>query len=351
MRIASRFQRLDFALYISTVFLIILSIIILRSIAPSFFPLYFLFLLLGLFSLLIFSQIDFEILTIFKGHFYLFSILFLILPIFLGQITRGAIRWIPIGALTIQPSEIVRPFLLIFFANYLTEKPLSFDRLLKALLLLFFPVLLILVQPSLGVAFLLVVGFLGVLIASNVNRKSLLIGFLALVLLVPFFWLILADYQKLRVISFLDPYKDPFGAGYNSIQSMISVGSGKLLGRGLGEGVQTQLAFLPERHTDFMFAAIAEEMGFVGAILVVFAIFILFLRLSQIMESAKSPASRAFVSGIILTFFVQAFVHIGMNLGLLPITGVPLPLVSAGGSSLLATLTSLGMVLGARRPG
>src|SRR3990172_4602671 len=261
-----------------------LSIIVLRAIAPSLFPLYFLYIILGFGAFFLLLKTDFEIISIFSKHLYIASIVLLILPLLIGQVTRGAIRWIPIGALTIQPAEIVRPFLLIFFANYLTEKEVDAKRLINAFLLLSLPTALIVVQPSLGVAVLTVIGFVGVLFASTIKKKYFLWGLVFLAAFLPIIWQILAPYQKQRIITFLDPAKDPYGAGYNAIQAMISVGSGKIFGRGLGEGVQTQLSFLPERHTDFVFASIAEELGILGAMLVLLGAFFLLSRLILISE-------------------------------------------------------------------
>jgi rod shape determining protein RodA len=329
--------------------LVLISVVTLHAIAPSIFPLYFLYIILGAVAFILLLPIDFEVISIFAKHMYVASLILLVLPLLIGQVTRGAIRWIPIGPLTIQPGELVRPMLLVFFANYLTAGELDARTLVRALILLAIPVFLIVVQPSLGVAVLTVIGFVGVLLASAFEKKYILWGLAALFVLVPMAWLVLAPYQKQRVISFLEPSKDPFGAGYNAIQSMISVGSGKLFGRGLGKGVQTQLAFLPERHTDFIFASIAEELGFVGGSLVLLAIFFLLSRLVVFLENAQSPAARAFIAGLFLTFFAQVLVHIGMNLGLLPITGVPLPLVSAGGSSFLATMIGLAIALAAKK--
>jgi len=258
-------------------------------------------------------------------------------------------RWIPIGSISIQPSEIVRPFLLIFFANYITEKRLTLKRLVNVVLLMTLPLFLILVQPSLGVAALTAVGFLGVILASEIDKKNILYFAISGLLILPLVFLLLQPYQKQRVMTFLDPSKDPLGAGYNAIQSTISVGSGKIFGRGLGRGVGTQLSFLPERHTDFIFASVAEEMGFVGAIVLLTLTFFLFLRIVIYMENAISIPARVFLSGLFLTLFAQVAIHVGMNMGLFPITGVPYPLVSAGGSSLLATITALGIVLGTKR--
>lgn len=330
-------------------FLILFSIFILFSVSPTIFPTYFIYIILGLLAFWFFSQTDYSILAIFSTHFYAISIFLLVVTLIIGQVTRGTIRWIPIGGLTFQPSEIVRPFLLIFFANYLTQKELTLRRLLKAFILLGIPFLLILIQPSLGVAILTFFGFLGVLLASGVNKRFIVLSFVIAALLTPIGWQFLADYQKERVSAFVQPGQDPLGTGYNSIQSMIAAGSGKLFGRGLGKGVQTQLAFLPEKQTDFIFAAIAEEMGFFGAGLVLCALFILFLLMLRIMDKASSFGARAFTAGFYVTLLIQTFIHIGMNLGLLPITGIPLPLVSAGGSSFLATMIGLGMVLATGR--
>lgn len=338
------------SLLIGIGFLILLSIITLRATASFLFPLYFFYLALAIMAFFFFSKIDFEIISLFSKHLYLISIVFLILPLLIGQVTRGTIRWIPLGPLTIQPAEVVRPFLLVFFANYLTAKGLNLERLVKALLLLSLPLFLILIQPSLGVTLLTLTGFLGILLASNFEKKYILVGLAVFLLAGPITWKLLAPYQKLRILSFIDPSADPLGGGYNSIQSMISVGSGRLSGRGLGKGVQTQLAFLPERHTDFIFAAISEEMGFVGAALLLLALFLIFWWLIKVVENARSFSARAFVSGLFLSFFIQTIIHIGMNMGVLPITGIPLPLVSAGGSSLLATMIGLGIAQGARKP-
>lgn len=330
-------------------FLIIFGLVVLSSIAPFLFPSYFIYVFLALSAFFIFSRMDFDIWLIFSKHMYIFSILFLILPLIIGQVTRGTVRWIQIGSVTIQPAEIVRPFILLFFAKYLYERELNVKRIIKSLVLLFFPLFLILIQPSLGVTILTAVGFLGVLIASSVDKKKIGLFFLVALAFLPVGWFILQPYQRARLTTFLSPGDDPFGAGYNSIQSMIAVGSGKLTGRGLGEGVQTQLAFLPERHTDFIFASIAEEMGFVGAILVLVGVFFVLFRITKIAENSNGAEARAFCSGIFLTFLAQSVIHIGMNMGIMPVTGLPLPLVSAGGSSLLATMIALGMVYGAKR--
>lgn len=328
-------------------FLLLYSVFALRSIAPFLFPTYFFYIIFSIVIFFLFSRVTFNIFTLFSKQFYIVSIILLILPVIIGQITRGTIRWINLGPSTIQPSEIVRPFLFIFFSNFLAGKELKINIFIKSLLLFLLPFTLILIQPSLGVAVLTAIGFLGIILASNFDKKYIVIGFISLVSIIPIVWSILAPYQKERVIIFLNPQSDPFGGGYNSLQSMIAVGSGKLLGRGLGKGVQTQLAFLPERHTDFIFASISEELGFLGSIILIIGLLLLLFKLASFINKTSDRSARAFISGLFLVLLVQTIVHIGMNMGLLPITGVTLPLVSAGGSSLIATMMCLGIVLGA----
>lgn len=342
-------KKFDLLLILPIFLLLIFSVFILKSVSPSLFPSYYWYFGLGLFTFIFFSLFDFEIISAFSKYFYIISILLLITTLVIGQVTRGTVRWIPIGSLSLQPSEIVRPFLLIFFANFIAEKRINFKRLIQILLLMGFPLILILIQPSLGVTALTAVGFLGIFLASEIEKKYFLYLILIASILVPSAFFLLQPYQKTRIAAFLDPTSDPLGVGYNAIQSTISVGSGMFLGRGLGKGVGTQLSFLPERHTDFIFASVAEEMGFVGAAVLLLLTFLLLYRIISYSEHAINIPARIFLSGLFLTLFAQVVVHVGMNMGLLPITGVPFPLVSAGGSSLLATLTALGIVVGTKK--
>lgn len=337
----------DIALSLSVLFLIIFSVVILASLDKSLFPFYFVYIFVSLGTFWFFSQIDFDITSIFSKHFYIVSIILLLLTLIIGRVTRGTIRWIPIGPFSLQPAEMVRPFLLVFFAKYMTQGEVNLSKIVKSLGLLILPVVLILIQPSLGVAILTVIGFAGVLIASKFNKKYLLIGIGGLIILLPLLWTLLVPYQKQRILTFLEPANDPLGAGYNSLQSTIAAGSGKIFGTGLGKGIQTQLAFLPEKQTDFIFAATAEELGIIGAGFVLVLSFIILSRLIHFMENAVSPAARAYMSGFFLIYLVQIFIHVGMNMGMLPVTGLPFPLLSAGGSSLLATMIGLGIALGA----
>lgn len=337
----------DLSLSISVAFLIILSVFILNSVTHGLFPVYFIYIILGLVLFWFFSQIGFEITALFSTHLYIISVFLLLLTLVIGRVTNGTIRWIPIGSFTLQPSEIARPFFLVFFAKFLTEKKITLNRFIKAVALLLLPTILILVQPSLSVSILTVVGFLGVLISCDFDKKYLLFGIIVIAILAPFSWQIMAPYQRQRVQSFFEPGSDPLGAGYNSIQSTIAAGAGEFAGKGLGHGIQTQLSFLPEKQTDFIFAAVGEELGFIGTSLMLLATFVILFRLTKFMEKSTSPAARAYLSGLFLTYLVQVFVHTGMNMGILPVTGLPFPLVSAGGTSLLATMIGLGISVGA----
>lgn len=346
MRRLSKFLFKDVTLSISILFLLASGVVMLVSLDKSLFPQYYLYIFFALLAFLVFSMIDFEIISLFSKHLYIGSIFLLALTLILGRVTRNTVRWIQIGPTTLQSAEIVRPFLLLFFANFLGKGEVTLKKFSQALGLLALPVALILAQPSLGVSILMVVGFVGVLLASKFNKKLLLVGVLICALAFPIAWNIMAPYQKERITTFLEPAKDPRGSGYNSIQATIAAGSGKIFGKGLGKGVQTQLEFLPEKQTDFIFAATAEELGLVGAGLVLFASFMILLRLTHFMEHSISVAGRAYLSGFFLTYVTQLFVHAGMNMGMLPITGLPFPLLSAGGSSLLATMIGLGIALG-----
>jgi len=342
-------MRFDWLLVLPIFLLLIFGFFILNSVGPSLFPSYYWYIGLGIIAFLFFSLFDFEIVSAFSTYLYIISIILLLTTLVIGQVTRGTVRWIPIGSLSLQPSEIVRPLLLVFFANFVCVKRLNLKRLFQIILLMALPLFLILIQPSLGVMALTTIGFLGIFLASEIEKKYFLYIILITCILVPSIFLFLAPYQKTRITAFLDPSKDPQGAGYNAIQSTISVGSGKLFGRGLGKGVGTQLAFLPERHTDFIFASVAEEMGFLGAMVLLLITAFLLYRIVSYTENTINIPARLFLGGLFLTLFAQTVIHVGMNMGLFPITGIPYPLVSAGGSSLLATMTSLGIAMGTKK--
>jgi rod shape determining protein RodA len=334
---------IDLFLVIPVLFTTVLSVIILRSISPSLFPLYFIYIFLGLVTFLIFSKIDYRITETFSPVYYVVTIILLLLTLVIGKVTRGTVRWIPLGGFSIQPAEVLRPFLMVFFSYFYAKHRLNLNTISKAFILVALPAFLIFIQPSLSVTIITLVGFLGITLSVGFNKKILIGGALLLLTLIPLVYLVMAPYQRERISTFLNPNQDPLGSGYNSIQSTISVGSGKIVGRGLGKGVQTQLAFLPERHTDFVFASISEELGFLGAMAVILSLFAILYRLTVYIEKPISPSARAFTTGVFFALSTQILVNVAMNLGIMPVAGLPLPIISAGGSSFLGTMILLGI--------
>lgn len=337
------FKGTDWYLPLTALIIGIFSLFLLLGLVPRLFLSQLIFWVLGFGLFFLLSLIEFRTYKGLTWLFYGVSLFLLILTFALGEVSRGAVRWIQIGQFTIQFSEIVKPFLLIFFAFFLASWDIRLSRLFVSFLLFLIPAFLIFKQPDLGSTLILGTALLGILFFSLSFIRLLVIGLGSLIFL-PLFWFLLANYQKQRVLTFLNPNADPLGAGYNLIQAMISVGSGQIVGRGLGRGTQSHLAFLPEQHTDFIFAAFAEEMGLVGCLLLLGLYVLLLWRVLKIAKGAKEDPERLFCAGVFLMLLFQIFVNVGMNLGLVPITGVTLPLFSYGGSSLLATMICLGVI-------
>lgn len=303
------------------------------SLAPNLFWKQLLAWGIGLILFFIGKQIDPKQTVSTKWIIFVICCVSLLLPIFLNNITRGSRRWIDVGFTTIQPSEIAKPWLMLFLAN--TTLPLI--HLL--------PVGIIMAQPDLGSAISVLFLAVPVILYNKKLLKITLIGITVLILLSPLIYnKVLHDYQRHRIINFINPGADPQGKGYNVIQSKIAIGSGGFFGKGYKKGSQGQLLFLPEKHTDFMFAATAEELGCIGILIIITSYYFLIKTLFDKAYSTQSRPLFIFTLGIALQIWMQAFVNIGMNIGILPVTGIPLPFISVGGSSLMALLFSLGIV-------
>ena len=330
---------IDWQLLLPAIIILILGLAAIFSISA---PLGFnqlIFALLGLIAFFVFASFPYISHRYLVWIYAVISLFLLILPFLFGSLTRGSVRWLQIGSLTLQPSEIIKPFLIIIFSHFLSSK----INLFRYSLLLILPVLLIFKQPDLGSTLVIIAIWLGILITAKLPLFSLMmIVFLGLIA-APLAWHQFQPYQQQRIISFLNPYADPKTSGYHSIQSIIAVGSGGLVGKGLGLGSQSQLNFLPERQTDFIFASLAQSLGFFGSISLLLAYFFLLKRLLLISRQAPDQFGRLLGAGIFTLIFFQFTVNVGMNLGLLPITGITLPLVSSGGSSLLAIAIALGL--------
>lgn len=345
----NQFNLADLGLVIPIIGLAGVSLSIIGSTTPSLLVTQLIFFLSGIILYLFFSSADYRILTRFAWLFYVFSIVFLFLS-FLGKEVRGSYRWIDIGWLHLQPSELIKPFVTITIVSYLMRSNKFSLKFFSKSFLLYIPfIVLIFKQPDLGNVIVYLFTFVSIWVMNGLSIAFIISGIIISVLFLPGFWLILKDYQKSRIFAFINPQSDPVGAGYNSIQALIAIGSGQLLGLGLGKGTQSHLLFLPEYHTDFVFASLGEELGFLGGVLVLFFYLILLSYILKVTVNAEDNFGKLLCIGIFAQVFIQVFINIGMNLGILPITGITLPLLSYGGSSIISTMINLGLVASVAR--
>jgi rod shape determining protein RodA len=279
---------------------------------------------------------------------YGINIALLILVLVLGHVRLGAQRWFSIGGFAFQPSEFIKLNLILALSCYVgarKDSMESFRGIIVPCILLALPFGLVLLQPDLGTGLLLLPIFFSILLISGVRYKYL-IGMIVLGLAaMPVFWHFLREYQRQRLLVFINPNVDPLGAGYTIIQSKIAVGSGGLFGKGWLAGTQNQLNFLPERHTDFIFSVIGEEWGFIGAAAVVLLYFFIIQRALTIASLTSDMYGKSIATGIASMLAVQIVINISMTIGMMPVVGIPLPLVSFGGSSLITTLAAIGLLI------
>jgi len=300
------------------------------------------FVILSLFVTIIVSRFDIRILLKTSHLFSILGLLLLILLLILGDPIRGAQRWFVIFSFNFQPSAIFVPFFLLSLAILLEElEEYSFPSLLKILGLLTLPLLFIFKQPDLGTA--MVVGFclFSMTYLAHFPLRYYLILFLGTAPLLALGFKLLKPYQLARIISFINPNYDPSGINYNSLQSVIAIGSGFLIGKGFNASSQSRLYFLPESHTDFVFAALTEAFGFLGSMITIALLFAFFFALLKEIKNSSNTLFRYYTFGALNYFFLQTFFNIGMNLRILPVVGVPLPFISYGGSSLLSAFLLL----------
>jgi|TARA_B110000259_G_scaffold80651_1_gene94424 rod shape determining protein RodA len=278
---------------------------------------------------------------------YLLGILLLIGVALFGNISHGARRWLDLGVVKLQPSELMRiavPMMLAWFFSQ-REASLRVTDFSIAFIILLLPVFFILKQPDLGTSLLVFVSGLFVIFLAGLSWRIIIGGAVAAGALMPIFWSMLHDYQRRRIRILIDPTQDPLGAGYHIIQSTIAQGSGGLTGKGWLNGTQSQLDFVPERTTDFIFSVFSEEFGMVGNVLLLLMFSLIIARGLYITSQAQSTFSRLLAGSITLTFFIYIFVNIGMVSGILPVVGVPLPLISYGGTSMVAILLGFGILM------
>jgi len=287
------------------------------------------------------------------GYFSYIVVIGLLFWTYLFGITSsGSQRWINLYFINLQPSELMKIFIILCLAKYFHRKKLenvnSIYTILTSLIIILLPMGLVIVQPDLGTSLLIAISGIAVLWFAGINHKYFIYTVLGFLISLPFIIAFLKPYQKLRILTFLNPDKDPLGAGYQIIQSKIAVGSGGIFGKGFLKGTQSYLEFLPEKHTDFIFTLFSEEFGFVGSALLLIIYAIIIYRIVSIGASSRSYFAKIFCYSFGAAIFVFITINMSMVLGLLPIVGSPLPIMSYGGSSMLATMIGLGIVMSAK---
>ena len=280
---------------------------------------------------------------------YIGCIILLVWVLLFGKSAGGSRRWLALGPISVQPSELAKIAIMIALARYYSKdahiRGFTLRELFRPAILTFIPFILILKQPDLGTAGLLLLIAGSMTVFVKIERRSFIYLLVSAAAVVPMVWFLLRDYQKRRILVFLDPDLDPLGAGYHIIQSKIAIGSGMISGKGFLKGTQNALSFLPEEHTDFIFSVLAEEWGFVGSVIVVLLFLMLIFWGLNIAQGCREPFGTILVVGVTSMFFWQVIINIGMTMGLMPVVGVPLPFVSYGGSSVLTTAIGIGLLM------
>jgi rod shape determining protein RodA len=294
-------------------------------------------------------MINYKLIDQWANCIYIICIILLINVLVFGKFVAGSRRWLDLGPFSIQPSEIAKITLIIVLAKYYSNAAspsgLVFRELLKPLVYTAIPFALIVNQPDLGTAMLLAFIAISMTIFVKIERNTFFCFLGSGMVCIPLVWFVLKDYQKQRILTFLNPDSDPLGAGYHIIQSKIAIGSGMITGKGYLEGTQNALSFLPEQHTDFIFSVLAEEWGFLGASFVLFLFFMLIFFGLRIAHRSKDPFGTMLAFGISSMIFFHVFINIAMVIGLMPVVGVPLPLISYGGSSMITIMISIGLLM------
>lgn len=304
---------------------------------------------IGFVVFLLMTTFNYHLLERFAYPVYFLSIALLIAVLFIGKVTSGSQRWLSMGPVSLQPSELAKVAVLIVLAKFFSEnsgfREYRLRDLWQPFVLIGIPSILILKEPDLGTALLLVLVSLSVVLFVKVNWKSLSILVLSALSVAPFIWFNLKEYQKMRILTFIKPDMDPLGAGYHINQSKIAIGSGQLWGKGFLKGTQTRLNFLPEQHTDFVFSVLAEEWGFFGSVFLILLYMFLILWGLNIAKDSKDKFGSIMAVGVVAIVFWQVAINVGMATGLLPVVGIPLLFFSYGGSSLISSMALMGLLM------
>jgi len=306
------------------------------------------FFAIGMGAMFFLAFVDYNYWRSYSRMIYFIAIFTLLWVLFFGVTVRGTSGWISFGIFNIQPVEFSKLALVVFIAAFISKKKTEINetgRLFVSLILSGIMVLFVMKQPDFGSAAVLMGIWLGMIIISSVNKKIFFILFFIGAMLLSAGWFLLAGFQKERITNFFNPELNAKGSGYNLAQSLIAIGSGGITGKGIGHGSQSQLNFLPEKHTDFIFAVVTEELGLFGAFFVLFLYGVIFYRLKKIAGYTVDNFGFLVVCGMMIYLFMQVAVNIGMNIGIIPVAGITLPFLSYGGSSLISFFIGMGMVL------
>jgi rod shape determining protein RodA len=350
-------RNFDYLLLLTVLAIMAVSLIIISSatlVNPSGDPMFYvkrqaIRFLVGFIVLIIILTIDYTQFYRFSHYLYGLNLILLLAVLFIGKETGGAQRWIDLRVFELQPSEFAKIIIIISLARHLAAREGNFDSLFSVIPSFFYvliPMGLIFLQPDLGTSVVFIVIVFGMLFMAGAKVRHLLTYAISGVVIgFPLLWLRLKDYQKMRLTVFLNPETDPLGHGYQLMQSMIAIGSGGLRGKGIFEGTQNQLEFLLEQHTDFIFSVLAEEAGFIGGVVLLLLFMLLIFRVIRTAYVAKDTFGTLICIGVATMITFQVLVNIGMTIGMMPVTGLPLPFMSYGGSSLLMNMIAIGLVL------
>lgn len=350
-------RRMDFTLIAATAAILVMSLVIIGSAThintPSDERYWFvqrqgIFAILNVAVAIFLMNFDYKILQAYGNKLYIFNLVMLLAVMVVGQSALGAQRWIQLGPISLQPSEFSKLIMIVSLAGMLEERVGKLNNLHDLLPVAAYvgvPFLLVMKQPDLGTSLVFMAIFFGMIFVCGVNMRLLGGIFGAGLACMPILWHFLKDYQKMRIMVFMDPNVDPLGSGYHIIQSKIAIGSGMLFGKGLFGGTQSQLNFLPENHTDFIFAVVGEELGFIGAAFLLLLYLIVLWRGIKIARDASDMFGRLLAVGITSMLAFHVLVNVGMTTGIMPVTGIPLPFMSYGVSSLTTNILSIAILL------
>lgn len=337
--------KIDWKLIIPAILLVFISLTVLFSLDPEYFKNQLIVFIFSFFIFIFISQISYQDYKSYTLLFYFFSLALLLLVYVAGFESRGAVRWVNVFGISLQASEIIKPTMSLVFAAVLSSYKVNNIRGYLLSLISIVPVfIMIYLQPDLGSALVFAGVFAAALVIYGIPISWLTVSMMPILLIIPVFFNNLMVYQRQRILTFLNPALDPKGSSYNLIQAIIAVGSGGMFGKGIAEGTQSRLKFLPENHTDFIFASFSEKFGFFGSLVLIILFLLLLYQIYAIYNKCEDIYGKIICICAFMFILIQFFVNIGMNLGLVPVVGITLPFVSYGGSSILSNFILLALV-------